>query len=207
VAIDQATTRRQVEPVENDDPSSPPPSPGPAGEPDAPAETAPAETAPAATAPDARAQKKRRRRKILVGSLLAIVLIAGIGMVAGTYYYDNVALPEDIRLEQATTIYYADGATPLARIGDTNRTVLTIDKIPVDVQHAVVAAQDETFYSNDGVNYRELAGTAWNHVFSDGRRGGSTISQQYARQWGELEGVSYSRKARESVMAKKLNQM
>ena len=42
-----------------------------------------------------------------------MVLIVGLGMVAGMYYFDHVALPEDISMEQTTTIYYADGTTPL----------------------------------------------------------------------------------------------
>ncbi|MEV4510921.1 transglycosylase domain-containing protein [Dactylosporangium sp. NPDC049525] len=151
--------------------------------------------------------RQRRRRKILVRSLVAIAVIAGLCAVGGTYYYDNVALPEDVSMDQATTIYYADGTTPMARIGDKNRTVLAIDQIPVDVQHAVVAAQDDTFYTNSGVDYGDAVGAAWNHVAGDGRKGTATISQQYARQWADLEGASYSRKLRESVIATKLNEM
>ncbi len=149
---------------------------------------------------------RRRGRKILIRSALALVVIIALGCLGGTYYYDNVALPESLALEQATTIYYADGTTPMARIGDTNRTVVPITDIPADVQHAVVAAQDETFYMNSGVDYSDAVGTAWNHVFGDGERGASTISQQYARHWADLQGVSYSRKLRESVLATKLNE-
>ena len=168
------------------------------------AEPAP-ESEPQAEPQAAPAGRKRRLRKVLLRSLIAFVVLAALAVVGGTYYYDHVALPDDIRLEQQTTIYYADGATPLARIGP-NRTSLAIEQIPVDVQHAVVAAEDPSFYSNDGVDYGEVVGVAWNHTVGDGRRGGSTISQQYARQWADLEGVSYSRKLRESVIALKLNE-
>ncbi|GAA3240406.1 transglycosylase domain-containing protein [Dactylosporangium siamense] len=150
--------------------------------------------------------RKRRRRKILLRSAAALVLIAALGLVGVTYYYDSVALPVDVAMQQATTIYYADGATPMARIGDTNRTVLPFDQIPLDVQHVVVAAQDETFYTNSGVDYSEAAGALWNQVTGGDTRGASTISQQYARQWAELEGASFGRKAREAVIATKLNE-
>ncbi|WP_238009588.1 transglycosylase domain-containing protein [Dactylosporangium sp. AC04546] len=150
--------------------------------------------------------KKRRRRNILIASIAAFIMIAGIGMVSGTYYFDQVALPEDISMEQSTTIYYADGTTPLARIGDKNRTVITIDQIPDHVQKAVVAAEDNTFYTNDGVDYKGVVRAAWNNVTGGDRQGASTISQQYARQWAELEGVTYARKLREAVIALKLNQ-
>ncbi|WP_238013107.1 transglycosylase domain-containing protein [Dactylosporangium sp. AC04546] len=150
--------------------------------------------------------RKKRRRNIVIASIAAFIMIAGIGLVAGTYYFDTVALPEDISMEQSTTIYYADGTTPLARIGDKNRTVITIDQIPDHVQKAVVAAEDNTFYTNDGVDYKGVLRAAWNNVTGGERQGASTISQQYARQWAELEGVTYARKLREAVIALKLNQ-
>jgi membrane peptidoglycan carboxypeptidase len=149
--------------------------------------------------------KKRRRRNIVIASIAAFIMIAGIGMVSGTYYFDKVALPDDIAMSQSTTIYYSDGTTPMGRIGE-NRTVVPIDKIPLDVRHAVVAAEDNTFYTNDGVDYKGVVRAAWNNVTGGDRQGASTISQQYARHWAELEGVTYARKLREAVIALKLNQ-
>ncbi|WP_238013150.1 transglycosylase domain-containing protein [Dactylosporangium sp. AC04546] len=139
---------------------------------------------------DAPVSKRRRRRRILIASGVAVLVLAGSTAGAGTYYFDQVALPEDIAMAQSTTIYYADGVTPIARIGDTNRTVIPLDEVPVDVQHAVVAAEDPTFYSNDGANWT----------------GHPTISQQYARRWADLAGDGYSTRARVAVMALKLNQ-
>ncbi|WP_156089721.1 transglycosylase domain-containing protein [Dactylosporangium aurantiacum] len=115
--------------------------------------------------PGARA-KRRRRRNVIIASIAAFIMLTGIGLVTGTYYFDRVELPDDLTLEQSTSIYYADGPL-MARIGSKNRTVVTFDDIPLHVQH--------------------------------------TISQQYARKWAELEGVTYGRKVREAVIALKLN--
>ncbi|UWZ36760.1 penicillin-binding protein [Dactylosporangium roseum] len=149
--------------------------------------------------------KKRRRRNILIASIAAFIMLAGIGLVSGTYYFDQVALPEDLTMKQSTTIYYADGVTPMAKIGDENRTVIPITEIPKHVEQAVVAAEDNTFYTNDGVDYKGVIRAAWNNVTGGDRQGASTISQQYARRWAELEGVTYARKLREAVIALKLN--
>ncbi|WP_432833470.1 transglycosylase domain-containing protein [Dactylosporangium sp. CA-092794] len=149
--------------------------------------------------------KKRRRRNIIIAAIAAFIMIAGIGMVSGTYYFDQVALPDELTLNQSTTIYYSDGVTPMGRIGE-NRTVVPIDKIPPDVRHAVVAAEDNSFYTNDGVDYKGVIRAAWNNVSGGDRQGASTISQQYARKWADLEGVTYARKVREAVIALKLNQ-
>ncbi|MFB9185945.1 transglycosylase domain-containing protein [Dactylosporangium sucinum] len=153
---------------------------------------------------DAAAGKKRRWRKVLIICGVVVAVLAGGTAAAGTYYFDNVALPEDVAMARSTTIYYADGVTPIARIGDTNRTVIPIDQVPPDVQHAVVAAEDPTFYANSGAGYGDFARAAW--YSEDEWRGHATISQQYARQWAALEGDGYARKARESVIAIKLNQ-
>jgi membrane peptidoglycan carboxypeptidase len=149
--------------------------------------------------------KRRRRRNIVIAATAAFIMIAGLGIVSGTYYFDKVALPDDVTLDQSTTIFYSDGVTPMGRIGE-NRTVLPLNKIPPDVQRAVVAAEDNTFYTNDGVDYRGVVRAAWNNVTGGERQGASTISQQYARHWADLEGVTYARKVREAVIAMKLNQ-
>jgi membrane peptidoglycan carboxypeptidase len=152
-----------------------------------------------------RVAKRRRRRNILIASIAAFIMIAGIGMVSGTYYFDQVALPDDITLKESTSIYYSDGVTLMSRIGE-NRTVLALDKISKDVPHAVVSAEDNSFYTNDGVDYKGVVRAAWNNVTGGDRQGASTISQQYARHWADLEGVTYARKVREAVIAMKLNQ-
>ncbi|MET7420724.1 transglycosylase domain-containing protein [Dactylosporangium sp. NPDC005555] len=149
--------------------------------------------------------KKRRRRNIIIASLAAFIMLTGIGLVAGTYYFDAVELPDDIALDQSTSIYYADGPL-MARIGSKNRTLVKFEDIPEHVQHAVVAAEDNSFYTNDGVDYMGVARAAWNNVTGGELQGASTISQQYARKWATLEGVTYGRKVREAIIALKLNQ-
>jgi membrane peptidoglycan carboxypeptidase len=146
-----------------------------------------------------------RRRVILAGSA-ALVMLTGVGMIAGTYYVDSVDLPADLKMYESTTIYYADRRTPMAKIGEENRTVVTLDKVPKHVQHAVVATEDMTFYTNDGVDYKGIVRAAWNNVTGGERQGASTISQQYARKLADLKGISYARKVREAVLATKLNQ-
>src|SRR5262249_44421552 len=108
-------------------------------------------------------------------------------------------------LPESTSIYYDDGTTLMAKIGEENRTVVTIDQVPEYVRYAVVAAEDMTFFSNDGVDYKGIVRAAWNNFTGGERQGASTISQQYARHWANLKGVTYARKLQEAVIALKLN--
>ena len=65
---------------------------------------------------------RRRRRNRLLIFLAVFALLAGSGLVAGGYYFDSVPTPTDLKLPESTTVYYADGRTPMAKLGAENRT-------------------------------------------------------------------------------------
>src|SRR5205823_3845790 len=123
--------------------------------------------------------KKARRRNIILASLAVFIMLAGGAVVGGGYYFDSVKLPNDIPLPQSTVITYADGKTPMAKLGDTNRTILPADQIPDIVKKAVVATEDQTFYTNHGVDLRGIIRAGWNNVTGGDTQGASTITQQY----------------------------
>ncbi|TMM40161.1 MAG: penicillin-binding protein [Actinobacteria bacterium] len=150
--------------------------------------------------------KKARRRNIILASLAVFIMLAGGAVVGGGYYFDSVKLPNDIPLPQSSVITYADGKTPMAKLGDTNRTILPDNQIPDILKKAVVATEDQTFYTNHGVDLRGIIRAGWNNVTGGDTQGASTITQQYVRKAFDLEGVSYARKLREAVMAMKIDQ-
>ncbi|MBT8224797.1 MAG: penicillin-binding protein [Dactylosporangium sp.] len=159
---------------------------------------------------DDRAKARRRRakrRNIIIAGTAVILMLAGLGLVGMTYYIDDVELPEnlDTNLKQSTVITYADGS-PMAQLGDQSRTIVTIDQVSKPAQHAVVAAEDTTFYKNDGVDYKGILRAAVNNFTGGERQGASTITQQYARQIADLKEISYARKIREAVLAVKIKQ-
>jgi membrane peptidoglycan carboxypeptidase len=149
--------------------------------------------------------RKPRRRTRLVAAVAVVLLLAGIGLVVGTYYWDSVPTPEQLRLPESTTVYYADGTTPIAKLGVENRTILTYDQMNDAVKQAIVAAEDQTFWTNSGVDFTAVLRAAKNNVTGGKTQGASTITQQYARIAADLKGVTYSRKLREAVMAWKLD--
>ncbi len=133
-----------------------------------------------------------------------MIMMAGGSLVGGTYVFASIKPPEEIALPgESTTILFSDGKTEMAKIGDENRTIVPLDKIPVHVQHAVIAVEDRTFYSNEGVDFKGIVRAAWNNVTGGEQQGASTITQQYARKVAELEG-GYARKVKEAAIAMKL---
>jgi membrane peptidoglycan carboxypeptidase len=150
-----------------------------------------------------RARRARRRRLVIACGL--VVLLAGVGLTTALYYVDSVPVPAELDLPESTVVYFADGRTPMATLGSENRTILAYADMNDAVKQAIVAAEDRTYWSHDGVNLASVVRAAWNNLSGDAPQGGSTISQQYARIAADLKGFTYSRKTREAVMAWKLD--
>ena len=130
---------------------------------------------------DGRKPNKRRRTNVLIAAFAAFIMLAVCRLAGGTYWTDSVALPAQLPQRQSTKTYFNDGATEMARIGEENRTLVTSAEIPEHVKHAVVAAEDNNFYTHSGVDYKGIARAAWNNVTGGDTQGASTITQQYAR--------------------------
>jgi membrane peptidoglycan carboxypeptidase len=152
----------------------------------------------------AKAVRKARRRGRLAALIAIATMLAGLGLAVGAYYFDSVPTPDELALPQATTVYYADGRTPMAKLGAENRTILKFDEMNDAVKQSIVAAEDRTFWTNKGIDFAGVLRAAWNNVTGGQTQGASTITQQYARMAAELKGVTFSRKLREAVIAWKL---
>lgn len=150
--------------------------------------------------------KKARLRNWIIAGVAAVIMLAGTTLVGGTFFFASVATPEELKLPESTQVLYSDGKTPMAKIGVENRTIVPITDIPIYVQHAVIATEDRSFYTNKGIDMKGIFRAAWNNFTGGDRQGASTITQQYARQVEEdLSGISYTRKLREAAIAMKLN--
>ncbi|SCL65698.1 Membrane carboxypeptidase (penicillin-binding protein) [Micromonospora chersina] len=150
--------------------------------------------------------KKRRRINIMIAGFAVFIMLAGMGVVGFTWYSQKVPLPEDTIPPLSTTIYDSTGKTAIAKIGDQNRQLVTIEQIPEWVQHAVAAAEDRNFYRHSGVDYKGIARAAWNNISGGDKQGASTITQQYARNaFDNLNQDTYGRKVKEAILASKLN--
>ena len=130
------------------------------------------------------------------------VLIAGAGVTVAVYV-NSVDLPADPVKVQASTLYYRDGRTILARVGTQNHSDVPLSAVPEHVQQAVLAAEDRDFYDHPGFSVRGILRAVVANI-SGKREGASTITQQYARNAYLTQDVSLDRKAKEFALAVKL---
>jgi membrane peptidoglycan carboxypeptidase len=146
-----------------------------------------------------------RPKQIFIG-LLTAVLIVGVA-VGVAYARTSIPSPSSIATAQTTTLYYSDGKTVLARIGTTTRTDVPLTAVPVHVRNAVLAAEDRQFYSEPGISPTGIMRAMYEDVKGgDVAQGGSTITQQYAKNAYLTQQRTFTRKFKEIFIATKLGQ-
>jgi membrane peptidoglycan carboxypeptidase len=126
-------------------------------------------------------------------------------LVIYIYVSTPVPTPQQLALAQRSTITFSDGS-PLVTLGAQNRKLIPLSQVPLGVRQAVIAAEDHGFYHESGISPRGIARA----VFRDLRggrvlEGGSTITQQYAKNAYLTQDRTFTRKFREIVLAVKLD--
>ena len=155
----------------------------------------------------ARTKKQRRRRRLKIGFGVLGGLFVLLGVFIGVVYASTeVPSPDSITNAQTTVVYYSDGTTEMARLGDENRTNVPLDQVSEPAQHAVLAAENRDFYTDPGISATGIARAAWSNLTGGSTQGGSTITQQYVKN-AILENYeqSFSRKFQELFVAIKLD--
>ena len=82
---------------------------------------------------------------------------------------------------------------------------MPLDEVPDHVQKAVLAAEDRTFYENQGISPTGIARAFWSNLRGNSTQGGSTITQQYAKNAYLSQERTYTRKLKEFFIAVKLD--
>ena len=117
----------------------------------------------------------------------------------------SVPQPNEVTTAQTTILYYDDGVTELGRLGEANRVSVPIDEVPLLTQRAVLAAEDRQFYEHDGFSIRGIARALYTNLTgASGAGGGSTITQQYAKNAYLTQERSFTRKYKELILSIKL---
>ena len=139
--------------------------------------------------------------------LVSVVVLGFVGLVGGFLILvvrTEVPQPNEVATAQTSIVYWNDGKTELGRLGDANRINVPLEAVPLVVQHAVLAAEDRDFYNHGGFSPTGIGRAIWNNVSGGDLQGGSTITQQYAKNAFLTQERSFSRKAQELLLSVKL---
>ncbi|MFJ8541485.1 transglycosylase domain-containing protein [Streptomyces sp. NPDC093586] len=140
--------------------------------------------------------------KKILGTFLGVCLL---GMGAFIVLYMMIDIPEgNADAQRQGNVYkYSDGSI-MARKGY-NREIVDLAKVPKDVQRTFVAAENKTFYKDSGVDLKGTARGVLNTLSGKGAQGGSTITQQYVKNYYLTQDQTVSRKLKELVISLKLD--
>lgn len=148
---------------------------------------------------------ERPRRKIRWGRWIARGMGAGIILLVIAIAWLAVTAPLSRSLQPPTPpsiTLTADDGTPIARRGAIIGAPVDAAKLPAHVSEAFMAIEDRRFYSHWGVDPRGILRAAWHNVGSGGvREGGSTITQQLAKNAFLDSDRTAGRKIREAMIA------
>ncbi|MFG2488979.1 transglycosylase domain-containing protein [Streptomyces virginiae] len=157
-------------------------------------------------------KKARRRRtgwrrflptwRMVLGGILLLALLIGGALVAG-YLLVDIPPANAAATAQSNVYLYSDGSQ-IARDGEVNRVNVPLSQIPRSVQEAVLAAEDRDFYSERAVDPKAMIRAAWNTATGKGTQSGSTITQQYVKNYYLGQEQTIKRKAKEFFIAIKL---
>ena len=141
--------------------------------------------------------------------MILIFCLAGVGAVVGVakaYMETSPVLDLTAIDDQAQTsfIYDRSGNLITDYKGTENRIMVSINTMPLTLQHAFVAVEDARFYTHNGIDIKRIIGAFVANFVTGSQQGGSTITQQLIKNTLLSSEQSYKRKIQEAYLAMQL---
>ncbi len=138
---------------------------------------------------------------------LALGLVGAlVGVLAFVAVYRAIDIPDPNAdfLTETSFVYYADGAEEIGEFATQDRVSIPYEQMPETMRNAVVAAEDQTFWTNQGIDPRGIVRAAFNNAQGGDTQGASTITQQYVKILYLTQEQSLQRKVKEAILSLKV---
>ncbi|MEV7288034.1 transglycosylase domain-containing protein [Streptomyces sp. NPDC093252] len=149
------------------------------------------------------------RRLIPTWRITLATCVTGLLLLGGLFFlgYSLVKIPpaNALATKQSNVYLYADGSQ-LARDGEVNRENVPLSAISKDARNAVLAAEDREFYNQSAIDPKAMVRAAWKTATGEGKQSGSTITQQYVKNYYLAQEQTVTRKVKEFFISIKLDQ-
>nr|WP_205614421.1 transglycosylase domain-containing protein [Streptomyces dangxiongensis] len=139
-----------------------------------------------------------------VGAFLTSFGLLGTFLVTAYAMTDIPSNLNSYATQQDNVYFWSDG-TPMARTGWVQRQAMPLRDIPPDVRWAVLAAENESFYSDPGISAKGITRALFRTLGEGDTEGGSTITQQYVKNVYLTQNQTVSRKFTEAMISLKLD--
>ncbi|MBI5862256.1 MAG: penicillin-binding protein 1A [Rhodocyclales bacterium] len=141
---------------------------------------------------------------LLGGGALGLVALAGIVVMLAYPLLPSLEVLTDYRPKIPLRVYSSDGYL-MGEFGEERRDFVRIEAVPAVMKQAILAAEDERFYTHPGVDTLGVLRAAYSNFASGGKRqGASTITMQVARNFFLSSEKTLTRKLYEALLALKI---
>ena len=142
--------------------------------------------------------------KFIVISVVCLIIMGASVLYGFSSLFAPPNMDETLIPDAASQFYDINGNAIYTTLSEERRVPVTIDKIPKHVQRAFIAIEDNRFYEHGGIDYRGTARALLSTLSGHEVQGGSTITQQLAKNAFLTQGRSIIRKIKEAFIAKEL---
>jgi penicillin-binding protein 1A len=153
-------------------------------------------------------QRRHILRRFWLPAVLLLALAAGglTGIIAAyelnySRAANEVASLATYRPSVVTRVYADDGKTVIGEFALEKRIPLKYDEIPPVMKNAILAVEDARFYDHVGIDPIRIIGATWKNLTSDKVEGGSTLTQQLAKNLFLSKEQTLKRKMNEWALA------
>ena len=154
------------------------------------------------------ARRRHFLRRFWLPSVLLLALAAGglTGIIAA-YQINHSRAAQEVaslatyRPSVVTRIYADDGETVIGEFAIEKRIPLKFEEIPPLVKNSILAIEDARFYDHIGIDPIRIIGATWKNITTGSREGGSTLTQQLAKNLFLSKAQTLERKVNEWLVA------
>ncbi|GAB3060453.1 transglycosylase domain-containing protein [Virgibacillus ainsalahensis] len=138
----------------------------------------------------------------LTAIVIGMILLLGILGYAAILFGGKLVVNEaDLILDATTTIETTDGEI-IGELYNENRNPVPLEEVPKHVHNAFIAIEDRRFYEHKGIDLKSVVRAVYRNILAMGKvEGGSTITQQLAKNLFLYNDKTWTRKAKEAMAA------
>ncbi|MCT4509577.1 MAG: transglycosylase domain-containing protein [Tepidibacter sp.] len=160
-----------------------------------------------------KSSEKEKKKKISIFRIILITFIilsivgtaCVMGLIVGVIKNAPPIDPHNIEMYESSFIYDSNGQLIEKVHGSNFRSLVTLDKIPKNLQNAVISIEDERFEDHHGVDIKRLFGALWYDLKTMSKaQGASTITQQLAKNMYTSNEKTITRKIKDTYYALQL---
>jgi penicillin-binding protein 1A len=150
-----------------------------------------------------RASYAGKQGKKLTAVLVVVAITLGLlsGVALAFFGITGLGDLENFTPSQATILYDSQGRV-IGKLFEQNRVVIPFSQMPAYLQHAIVSVEDERFYKHFGIDIWGIARAMWVNIRSGSiQEGGSTLTQQLAKEAMLTQEQTWTRKIKDALLA------